>query len=118
MFTHNIRMYVFTFIIFASRGPPNTHTRMALNNQLLIIFGSSASERVRWEVYSQGPLHAPTWHATLYINDINYGHGTTHTKGRAQEMAAMQVAEYLDRGSREHAGRIAQMERTDVSESR
>ncbi|KAG2032689.1 hypothetical protein BDR03DRAFT_969245 [Suillus americanus] len=72
----------------------------------------------KMEVYTQGPPCTPTWHATLYINDIKYSHGTTHTKDRAHEMAAIQAAGYFHGDSRQHAGRTAQMERMDVSQTR
>jgi hypothetical protein len=44
--------------------PPDP--RQNLNNELQSIYGSSAQEHVRWEVYSQGPPNALIWHATVY----------------------------------------------------
>ncbi|KAG1882891.1 kinase-like domain-containing protein [Suillus subluteus] len=95
----------------SNHGPP---PRTMLNNQLQKMYGSSASDHVRWEIYSQGPLHALTWHATVYIDDMIYGRGTARTRGGAQDQAAMQAAGILDRDGETRAGRTGQM---DVSGS-
>lgn len=78
--------------------PRSLHgARVVLNNMLQRLYGSSAPGHIRWETSFQGPPHNPTWHATAYIDDVNYGHGTANTKGEAYDKAAIQVLENLDR---------------------
>ncbi|KAG2756324.1 hypothetical protein P692DRAFT_20948959 [Suillus brevipes Sb2] len=75
----------------------NDHPRTALNNKLQGIYGPSAMDHVRWEVYSQGPPNALTWHATIYIDDMNYGYASWHTKNGAQDEAARKALYNLQR---------------------
>ncbi|KAG2367685.1 hypothetical protein BDR07DRAFT_1392653 [Suillus spraguei] len=77
--------------------PSNDHSRMRLNNELQKIYGPSASDHVRWEIYSQGPANDLTWHATLFIDDMNYGHASSRTKGGAQDEAADIACDNLKR---------------------
>lgn len=71
--------------------------RMVLNNMLQWRYGPSAPSHVKWEIYSQGPEQSLTWYATVYIDDNNHGHGTANTKVGAQEIAAIQAIEWLDK---------------------
>ncbi|KAG1857604.1 hypothetical protein C8R48DRAFT_775525 [Suillus tomentosus] len=71
------------------------HPRTNLNNELQRIYGPSAQDHVRWEVYSHGPPNALTWYATVYIDDMNHGHASSHTRGGAQDEAAKQAYNYL-----------------------
>ncbi|KAG2103011.1 hypothetical protein BD769DRAFT_1506521 [Suillus cothurnatus] len=73
------------------------HPRQNLNNELQSICGSSAQEHVRWEVHSQGPPNALIWHATVYIDDMNYGYATSGTRGGAQDEAARKACDNLRR---------------------
>ncbi|KAG1718025.1 hypothetical protein EDB19DRAFT_1044669 [Suillus lakei] len=73
------------------------HTRTALDSMLQLIFGPSAPQHLRWEVYSQGSPNALTWYAAIYIYDVDYGHGTAHTRGAAQDAAAMMALKHLQK---------------------
>ncbi|KAG2138683.1 uncharacterized protein EDB93DRAFT_711902 [Suillus bovinus] len=73
------------------------HPRTRLNNELQRIYGPSASDHVRWEVYPQGPPNALTWYATIYIDDLNYSYASAPTRGAAQDAAAQQACENLKR---------------------
>ncbi|KAG1757057.1 hypothetical protein EDB19DRAFT_1900612 [Suillus lakei] len=73
------------------------HPRTNLNNLLQSIYGTAVHDHVRWEVYSQGPPNALTWHATIYIDDMNYGYASAPTRGAAQDMAAKQAYNHLRR---------------------
>ncbi|KAG2367687.1 hypothetical protein BDR07DRAFT_1478792 [Suillus spraguei] len=64
------------------------HPRTRLNNELQKIYGPSGPSRVKWEIYSQGPANDLTWHATIYINDMNHGYASSRIKGDAQDEAA------------------------------
>ncbi|KAG2367681.1 hypothetical protein BDR07DRAFT_1478788 [Suillus spraguei] len=68
--------------------PDNNHPRTRLNNLLQKIYGPSASSHVRWECEQQGPANNPTWYATVFIDDMNYGHASSRTKSGAQNEAA------------------------------
>ncbi|KIK47629.1 hypothetical protein CY34DRAFT_799142 [Suillus luteus UH-Slu-Lm8-n1] len=76
------------------------HPRTTLNNELQGIYGPSAPDHVRWEVYSQGPPNALTWHATIYIDDMNHGYAQSRTRGGAQDEAARQAYNNLKRERR------------------
>ncbi|KAG1774017.1 hypothetical protein EV702DRAFT_1200744 [Suillus placidus] len=73
------------------------HPRTLLNNELQRIYGPSAQDRIRWEVYSQGPPNSSTWYATIYIDDQNYSYASAPTRGAAQDAAAQQAYEHLTR---------------------
>ncbi|KAG1836588.1 hypothetical protein DFJ58DRAFT_729157 [Suillus subalutaceus] len=73
------------------------HPRQRLNNELQKIYGPSAQDHVRWEVYSQGPPNNLIWDATVYIDDMNYGHAASPTRGGAQDEAAGQAYDFLRR---------------------
>ncbi|KAG1813194.1 uncharacterized protein BJ212DRAFT_1482664 [Suillus subaureus] len=75
--------------------PDNDHPRTRLNNALQPKYGATVQDHVRWEVYSQGPLNATTWYATIYIDDLNYGHASASTRSAAQDAAAQQAYETL-----------------------
>ncbi|KAG2044550.1 hypothetical protein BDR03DRAFT_244773 [Suillus americanus] len=75
----------------------NPHPRTRLNNELQNIYGSSAQDHVRWEIYSQGPPNALIWHATIYIDDMNYGYASSRTVACAQDDAAETAYNYLKR---------------------
>lgn len=75
--------------------PDNDHPRTRLNNALQLRYGATVQDHVRWEVYSQGPLNATTWYATIYIDDLNYGHASASTRSAAQDAAAQQAYETL-----------------------
>ncbi|KAG1813191.1 uncharacterized protein BJ212DRAFT_1367093 [Suillus subaureus] len=75
----------------------NDHPRTKLNNELQKIYGPSAPEHVRWEIHSQGPPNALTWYATVYIDDMNYGHASYRTVGGAQDNAAAMAYKHLKR---------------------
>ncbi|KZT21393.1 hypothetical protein NEOLEDRAFT_1073484, partial [Neolentinus lepideus HHB14362 ss-1] len=62
--------------------------RMELNNWLQIhpSFG-----KVTWETSHTGPQHAPTWSATAYVGNIQYGNGSGPTQGAAKEQAAYEA---------------------------
>ncbi|KAG1813189.1 uncharacterized protein BJ212DRAFT_1367083 [Suillus subaureus] len=75
----------------------NDHPRQKLNNELQRIYGPFAQDHVRWEIYSQGPPNASTWHATVYIDDMNYGYASSNTRGGAQDEAARQAYDHLKR---------------------
>ncbi|OJA14805.1 hypothetical protein AZE42_04182 [Rhizopogon vesiculosus] len=76
---------------------PSLHHRMLLNNFLQIRCGSSAGARVRWEIWATGAPHAPTWYASVYVDDMKYGEGISSTKGGAIDIAARQAVESLNR---------------------
>ncbi|KAG2122940.1 kinase-like domain-containing protein [Suillus clintonianus] len=71
------------------------HPRTALNNIMQMIYGPAAWRHILWEVYSQGPPNALTWYAKIYIDDMNYGHASSRTKGAAQDAAAMMALNRL-----------------------
>ncbi|KAG1886020.1 hypothetical protein F4604DRAFT_1724161 [Suillus subluteus] len=73
----------------------NDHPRTRLNNEFQKRYGPSAPEHVKWEVYSQGPPNATMWYATIYIDDVNYGHASAPTRSAAQDAAAQQAYEKL-----------------------
>ncbi|KAG0696882.1 kinase-like domain-containing protein [Suillus ampliporus] len=73
------------------------HPRVALNNLLQGSYGPGVPDHVRWELFAQGPPHALTWTATIYIDDMNYGYGQAAMKGAAQERAATMALELLQR---------------------
>ncbi|KAG2149493.1 hypothetical protein BD769DRAFT_1406486 [Suillus cothurnatus] len=75
----------------------NDHPRQRLNNELQKLFGAYAHEHVKWEVESRGPPNNLTWYATVYIDDMNYGYGTSHTRGGAQDEAAKMACDNLRR---------------------
>ncbi|KAG1904594.1 uncharacterized protein F5891DRAFT_1184017 [Suillus fuscotomentosus] len=75
----------------------NDHPRMRLNNELQRIYGPSAPNHVRWEVYSEGPPNASTWYATIFVDDQNYSYASAPTRGAAQDAAAQQACERLRR---------------------
>ncbi|KAG2050653.1 hypothetical protein BDR06DRAFT_1011141 [Suillus hirtellus] len=75
----------------------DSHPRTRLNNELQRIYGPSAQGHIRWEVYSQGPPNALTWHATIFIGDQNYSYASAITRGAAQDAAAQQACERLRR---------------------
>ncbi|KAG1722539.1 kinase-like domain-containing protein [Suillus paluster] len=91
------------------------HPRVTLNNVLQSLYGPSVPEHVRWELFFQGPPHALTWMATIYIHDMNYGYGQAATKGAAQDKAAMMALERLQGGPADSA---ESTKRTDVPETR
>ncbi|KAG2346940.1 hypothetical protein BDR05DRAFT_759542 [Suillus weaverae] len=68
-----------------------------LNNELQSIYGPTAANHVRWEVCSQGPPNNLTWHATLYIDDMNYGYASSRSRGWAQDQTALYAYNYLRR---------------------
>ncbi|KAJ8581063.1 hypothetical protein M405DRAFT_833135 [Rhizopogon salebrosus TDB-379] len=73
------------------------HPRTALNNLLQIMYGISMSDHVRWEVSSTGVAISPIWHATVYINDMNYGRASAASKGAAMDIAALNAWNILRR---------------------
>ncbi|KAG0707580.1 hypothetical protein DFH29DRAFT_632461 [Suillus ampliporus] len=73
------------------------HPRTNLNNILQGMYGTAVSDHVRWEIFSQGPPNSLTWFATIYIDDMNYGHASARTRGAALDMAAQQACTYLRR---------------------
>ncbi|KAG2044549.1 hypothetical protein BDR03DRAFT_939423 [Suillus americanus] len=75
--------------------PDNDHPRTRLNNEFQKIYGSSAPEHVRWEVYPQGPPNAIMWCATIYIDDMECGRASAPTRNAAQDAAAQQAYEKL-----------------------
>ncbi|KAG1774015.1 hypothetical protein EV702DRAFT_1200742 [Suillus placidus] len=75
----------------------NEHPRTMLNNELQKKYGPSAQDHVTWEIYSQGPPNALTWHATIYIDDMNYGYASSRTAGGAQDFAAKTAYNHLKR---------------------
>ncbi|KAG1741223.1 hypothetical protein EDD22DRAFT_1053457 [Suillus occidentalis] len=96
------------------------HPRTAFNNLLQGKYGPSANDHVRWEVFSQGPPNALIWHATIYIDDMNYGYATSRTRAGAQDQAAAMATSSLDRetgqtGQMRQMGQTGQMGQTDVS---
>jgi serine/threonine protein kinase len=100
------------------------HPRLRLNNQLQRLYGPSAQQHVRWQVYSEGPADALTWYAEVFIDDMRYGHGTSRTRGGAKNNAAMMAVSHLDGGpmnrvqgseQTEHTGWTERMEWTNVS---
>lgn len=80
----------------------NDHPRTKLNNELQKIYGPSAPAHIRWETHSQGRPNDLTWHATVYIDDMNYGYASSSTVGNAQDRAAEAAYNYLrlERSSR------------------
>ncbi|KAG2050652.1 hypothetical protein BDR06DRAFT_1011140 [Suillus hirtellus] len=73
----------------------DSHPRTRLNNILQGIYGPSAQNHVKWEVNSRGLPNALTWYATVYIDDMNHGHASSHTRGGALDGAAEQACKYL-----------------------
>ncbi|KAG1813193.1 uncharacterized protein BJ212DRAFT_1482663 [Suillus subaureus] len=73
----------------------NDHPRTKLNNELQRKYGPSAQDHLRWEVYSQGPPNALTWHATVYIDDMNHGYASSNTRGGAKDTAAETAYNHL-----------------------
>ncbi|KAG2076778.1 hypothetical protein BDR04DRAFT_1148506 [Suillus decipiens] len=69
-------------------GNDNDHPRTKLNNELQKMYGPSTSDHFRWEFDRQGPANDPTWHATIFIDDMNYGQASSPTKRGAQDEAA------------------------------
>jgi hypothetical protein len=94
---HLIRNFLVQQINSQSVKPRNDHPRTMLNNELQKKYGSSAPMHVAWRVYSQGPPDNLTWHATVYIDDMNYGYATARTSGGAQDRAANMASNYLRR---------------------
>ncbi|KAG2076788.1 hypothetical protein BDR04DRAFT_1148512 [Suillus decipiens] len=80
----------------------NDHPRTKLNNELQKIYGPSAPAHIRWETHSQGRANNLIWHATVYIDDMNYGYASSSTVGNAQDRAAEAAYNYLtlERSSR------------------
>ncbi|OJA20686.1 putative protein 32 [Rhizopogon vesiculosus] len=73
------------------------HPRTLLNNELQSKYGRALESHVRREIWSSGSPSSPMWHATIYINDMNYGHASAPTKGAAQDEAALQAYNNLRR---------------------
>ncbi|KAG1793889.1 uncharacterized protein HD556DRAFT_1443270 [Suillus plorans] len=96
-----IRQVIHTFyflqhlyqILAAMSG--DDHPRTKMNNELQRIYGPSAPDHVRWDVYSRGSPNALTWYATVYIDDINHGDASSRTRGGAQDEAAKQAYNWL-----------------------
>ncbi|KAG2158176.1 kinase-like domain-containing protein [Suillus bovinus] len=102
---------------YRQSGTSNLHARVTLHNWLQATYRSTTSGRVRWDNSSQGLPHALTWHAEIYIDDMNYGFGTASTKLEAQEVAAMQALGNIEREMEmERAGRTGQTVRTEQME--
>ncbi|OAX37115.1 hypothetical protein K503DRAFT_857552 [Rhizopogon vinicolor AM-OR11-026] len=75
----------------------HTHPRTALNNALQSMYGGAVGNHVRWETQQTGTPHSQIWHTKIYIDDMNYGHGSATTKGASQEEAARQAYDKLRR---------------------
>ncbi|OAX32046.1 hypothetical protein K503DRAFT_805560 [Rhizopogon vinicolor AM-OR11-026] len=75
------------------------HPRNLLNNLLQSIYRDpdALESHVRWEIWQSGSPSSPMWHATFYIDDMNYGHYSAPTKGVAQDEAARQAYNNLRR---------------------
>ncbi|KAJ8584509.1 hypothetical protein M405DRAFT_460381 [Rhizopogon salebrosus TDB-379] len=71
--------------------------RVMLNNELQLLYGTSAPSHVMWKFVSTGTTHAPSWHATVYIDDMAYGTGEASTKNGARDAAALQAWQGLRR---------------------
>ncbi|KAG1886023.1 hypothetical protein F4604DRAFT_1917702 [Suillus subluteus] len=71
------------------------HPRQRLNNELQKIYGPSTKDRVKWDINSRGPANASTWHARVYINDMEYGYGESNKKSGAQDKAAAKAYDSL-----------------------
>ncbi|OAX32696.1 hypothetical protein K503DRAFT_805012 [Rhizopogon vinicolor AM-OR11-026] len=52
------------------------------------MYGPNVSDHTRWEVKKSSSPNPPTWQASLYIDDMNYGTALANTKGAAQDEAA------------------------------
>ncbi|KAG2035127.1 hypothetical protein BDR03DRAFT_963282 [Suillus americanus] len=80
----------------SSVKPHYDHPRIMLKNKLQRIYGSSAPDHIKWEIYSQfSPSRNLIWFATVYIDDMNHGFASARTIGDAQDKAAYMAYNYL-----------------------
>jgi len=86
-------------------SPVEAHPRTNLNNVLQMMFGTEVSNHVRWEVTARGSPNSPTWEATVYIDDMNYGTAQSSTKGAAMDQAALKAYYDLKREGLDGRGR-------------
>ncbi|ESK96212.1 hypothetical protein Moror_7202 [Moniliophthora roreri MCA 2997] len=70
------------------------HPRTDLNNHL-----QRLGRTAQWTDSVSGPKQAPTWTSTVYIDGMAYGSGQANTKGAAQDLAAQQALDTLQRTS-------------------
>ncbi|KAJ8594401.1 kinase-like protein [Rhizopogon salebrosus TDB-379] len=77
--------------------PAPALSRTVLNNYLQAVYGASVSKHVRWELFSTGTPHAPVWHATVYIDNMNYGTASAATKSEVMNTAALNAVNNLRR---------------------
>ncbi|KAJ8597546.1 hypothetical protein M405DRAFT_803550 [Rhizopogon salebrosus TDB-379] len=78
-------------------SPVEAHPRTHLNNVLQMMYGTEVSKHLRWEVISTGSPNSPVWHATVYIDDMNYGTASAGTKNAAMDQAALTAYHSLKR---------------------
>ncbi|RDB29435.1 Ribonuclease 3 [Hypsizygus marmoreus] len=69
------------------------HPRTLLNT-----VGQQRRQTIRYETNSTGPQNNPTWTATVYIGDMQYGQGQGLTKGQAQDAAAQAALDLIAQG--------------------
>ncbi|OJA20681.1 putative protein 31 [Rhizopogon vesiculosus] len=73
------------------------HPRTSLNNVLQNMYGANVLAHTRWEFKESSSPNSPTWEASFYIDDMNYGTALANTKGAAQDEAARIAYDNLKR---------------------
>ncbi|ESK84967.1 hypothetical protein Moror_9219 [Moniliophthora roreri MCA 2997] len=70
-----------------------THNKMHLNN-----YCQGAGIKVDWDTKpTSGTQHSPVWSSKVYLNNVCYGRGQAGTKHGAEEEAAGEALDTLNR---------------------
>jgi len=72
-----------------SSGSGGNHSKRLLNDWLQGLYGTT--KHLTWEETQAGPNESDDWLVIAYVNEIEYGRGTSTSKDDAAEKAAQQV---------------------------